>query len=244
MLSAMCGRISLTCEDLRELADELAAETVPGEEVLHRARYNAGPSSVLWQLRRGSGGRLLQAATWGLLGGRDTQPRLLINARAETASRLPAFRDGMAHRRCVIPVDGFFEWVGPRQARRPLWFRPADGRLLLLAGIYDEPANERHPRFTILTTTANRAVRVAHHRMPVVIPPDRLDEWLDAGASHLLRPAPDDLLSATPVSPRVNDVANDDPACLAPPPPEAPPEPHRAPPRRRRVEDDRQGKLF
>lgn len=240
----MCGRISLTCEDLRELADELAAETLPGEVTLHRPRYNAGPSSVLWQLRRSSSGRLLEAATWGLPGGRAMPPRLLINARAETAARLPAFRDGMAHRRCVIPADGFFEWVGPRQARRPLWFRPAGGGLLLLAGIYDAPADESHPRFTILTTSANGVVRVAHHRMPVVIPPDRLDEWLDAGTAHLLRPAPDALLTATPVSPRVNDVANDDPACLAPPPPEAPPAPCRTSARRRKVEDDRQGKLF
>jgi putative SOS response-associated peptidase YedK len=148
-----------------------------------------------------------------------------INARAETVARMPAFREALKSRRCVVPADGFFEWVGARDARRPLWFHRPDGGLLLFAGLYEswQPSPDAWQRtFTIMTTSSNSLMAPVHDRMPVVLTGEDVDEWLHPRQEdvrelqRLLRPPPDDLLLATPVSPRVNSVKNDDPECLVP----------------------------
>src|SRR5581483_4410690 len=175
----------------------------------------------------------LLPATWGLVNSWAPDAKgaaRQINCRAETALRRPAFRDAFVRRRCVVPADGFFEWTGSQQARRPLWFHEPHGDLLLFAGLYEtwtDPATAtRHRTFTIITNGANPLMAPVHDRMPVVLRPDDIADWLhvpsrDAEAyaarlAPLLRPPPEDLLVATPVSARVNSVKNDDPGCLAP----------------------------
>ena len=129
-----------------------------------------------------------------------------------------------------MPADGFFEWLGAKEARRPVWFHAPDGGLILFAGLYESwqnPQDQQWRRsFTILTTSANGTVAPVHDRMPVILPPDRLDDWLHIPAQDpaayakslrpLLAAAPEDALIATEVSRRVNAVANDDEACLTP----------------------------
>ncbi len=222
----MCGRFTLSRQDAGQLALELGVE--PGALLDYRPRYNIAPTDQHWVLRMKYEDRELLPATWGLVNSwaRDAKRAAQqINARAETLTTKPAFREAFAQRRCVVPADGFFEWTGPKTARQPLWFHRPESGLLLFAGLYEywQPEPRLWQRtFTIVTTEANRVVGAVHDRMPVILPEDLVDGWLDPRKEDteklrgLLVPARDDLLVATPVSPRANSVKNDDPSVLEP----------------------------
>lgn len=211
----MCGRVTLTTPDVHEVAALLEARLAPEHAALYRPRYNAAPSDQHWIVQSSPQGRVLVPAVWGFAG---TGGALVINARSETAP--VRFREPFARRRVVVPADGFYEWTGPRSARRPLWFRPRQGGLLYLAGLADTLPDGR-PCFVILTTEAAGEVARIHDRMPVILRRDRVQQWLDEADAALLVPA--DVVSGTEVSPRVNDVRNDDASVLQPPPAPAPP---------------------
>ncbi len=196
-----------------------------------RLRGERRPSKDPSPAGAGDSPLVLGPATWGLVAPPregERSARLLINARSESAARLPSFRGAFAKRRCVVPVDGFYEWVGPKQARRPIWFHPTGDGVLHLAGLWEpgapapgaqELAGEPLPTFTILTTRANDLVAPVHDRMPVVLAANEVEAWLrgsSAEAGALLRPCPTAVLAAREVSARANRVENDDPACLEP----------------------------
>jgi len=133
--------------------------------------------------------------------------------------RSPAFREAFASRRCVVPADGFFEWTGPKEDRRPIWFHRPDGGLILFAGLYEtwrpSPAGKERT-FTIITTTPNALLEPVHNRMPVILEDEAVDDWLYARQTpgslmKLLRPVRDDYLVGTPVSARANSVKNERP---------------------------------
>ncbi len=229
----MCGRFTLTRRDFDALAAELGAEAAPELAARYRPRYNIAPTDWHWLVRTKLDVRQLLPARWGLVNSwaHDAKGAARqINARAETAAKSRAFGEAFLARRCVIPADGFFEWTGSKANRRPIWYHAPHGGLLLFAGLYEswmDPATREWMRtFTILTTDANDTVAPVHDRMPVILSPERVDDWLyvpaedrerqAAPAAELLRPAAADAIVATPVSPRVNSVANDDEACLAP----------------------------
>ena len=169
--------------------------------------------------------RELLPATWGLINFWMTDRKQAfknINARAETVQKLPSFREAFARRRCVVPADGFFEWTGPKEDRKPIWFHRGDGALILFAGLYESwrpsPA-EKERTFTIITTEPNSLLEPIHNRMPMILENEAVDEWLYARQTSeslmdLLRPARTDLLVGTRVSTRVNSVQNDDPDCV------------------------------
>jgi putative SOS response-associated peptidase YedK len=223
----MCGRVTLTKTGIRDIADELEAELAEDAERLYRPRYNGAPSETHWIVERVGDHRLLLPAVWGYL----ASGRPLINVRGEQVVAGGGFRHAFADRRCAVVTDGFYEWT---KDHRPFWFHRADGGLILLAGLFQpaptdattavrskaaDPAAATRPRFTILTTRPNRVVAEVHDRMPVVLPPDRVDEWLandPARAGRLIAPAAEDALTATAVSRRVSSVKNDDPECLTP----------------------------
>ncbi len=228
----MCGRFTLTRRDFDALAAELGAEADPSLASDYRPRYNIAPTDWHWLVRQKLEVRQLLPARWGLVtsGAHDAKGAARqINARAESAPKSRAFAEAFLARRCVIPADGFFEWTGSKANRRPIWYHAPTGGLLLFAGLYeswmDPGTRERMRTFTILTTDANETVVPVHDRMPVILSPERIDDWLfvpaedrerqAASAAELLRPSPADALVATPVSPRVNSVSNDDEACLA-----------------------------
>jgi putative SOS response-associated peptidase YedK len=224
----MCARVTLTIDDLDEVAAALDAEFSPDDARRYRRRYNVAPSDVHWIVEHSADRRVLVPAAWGYVptssssrtAGGARKP--VINVRGEQVGSGHGFRQAFESRRCAVVTDGFFEW----DARRaPFWYHRADGGLVLLAGLYqDPPAGQHDPRFTVLTTRPNKLVAAVHDRMPVILPPGQVDEWLTAPpdkAATLIRPASEDTLIATPVSKRVNSVKNDDPACLAPAGPEA-----------------------
>jgi putative SOS response-associated peptidase YedK len=212
----VCARFTLRRKKARELADELGAELGPDDEPLYRPRYNVAPTDIAWILDRAADARVLLAANWSYVVGDGA--RRLVNVRGEQVGSGAGFRDAFASRRCVVVTDGFYEWPGKGQA--PFLFHRADDGLVLLGGLFQRPREgDARPRFTVLTTRPSATVARVHDRMPVVIRPGELDRWLSgapAEAATLIAPAPDDALVATRVSKHVNNVRNDDPACVVP----------------------------
>lgn len=231
----MCGRYTLTTPDLEAVARVVQAEISPALRAEHRPRYNIAPSQPAPIVCEPGGARTLELGVWGLPGekGHARRPGALVNVRAESVATAPMYRDAFARGRCGVVADGFYEWTGPKERRRPHWFHARGGRLLVFAGLYrDEPdpeTGEVRRRFAILTTGANSLVGRYHERMPAIVPRGQLGRWLaplPASASmaektalaHILGPAPDDLLVDTPVTTRVNSPRFDDPECLEPAP--------------------------
>jgi putative SOS response-associated peptidase YedK len=221
----MCGRMTMSRADLVAIADELEAAIDAPTAAAYRPRYNIAPTDRHLMLvgagviptggagarapqpAQGGRARRLVPARWGF-----TRGRVLINARAETVATRSAFREAFAGHRCVIPADGFYEWTGPKGHRRPIWFHRPDGRLLLLAGLWERTTDG--PCFTVLTTAPSATVAPIHDRMPALLAPEDVASWLAAPEARLLQPAPDAWLVGQPASTRVNSVDNDDPACL------------------------------
>jgi putative SOS response-associated peptidase YedK len=218
----MCGRFTLASPD----PSQIRARFPIGERLELRRRYNVAPGDdVLAVVHRGgrSEGALLR---WGLVPHWASDPRELgvttINARAETVAERPLYRDAFARRRCLVVADGFYEWSGGT----PHWITREDGAPFAFAGLWaswrprSDDAVEPLRSCTIVTTAAAGPVRALHDRMPVILPADAEDAWLDpdtpAPALHeLLVPAP--TLVARPVSRAVNDARHDAPDCLDPP---------------------------
>ncbi|MEO7093657.1 MAG: SOS response-associated peptidase [Polyangiales bacterium] len=228
----MCGRFTLTILEPEEIARLLGIDPSPEFVAHHRPRFNVAPTDDHWVVRIGSRAqRELVPATWGFGQGKR------INTRVENARARTMLRDPAAGHRCLVPADGFLEWMGDKGDRRPLWFHRAGGGLVLFAGTCSEGSNGF--QFSILTTEPNALVARVHDRMPVVIPVSDADRWLTAtdpvDVAAMLRPPPDDALLATEVSKRVNVVGNDDPACLAAPEPQAAPPPTSKPTKQLRL---------
>ncbi len=201
-------------------------------------RYNVAPTQPIPIVRLADGKRSFTLMRWGLLPSWVKDPKtfpLLINARGESVLDKPAFRNAMRRRRCLIPTDGFYEWqAGAAGAagtpKRPYFVRAkraADGTAppLAFAGLWETwtgPNGEEIDTAAIITTTANRTLAAIHDRMPVFVPPQAFDLWLDCAnveakvAAALIMPAPHALLEAYEVSPAVNRVANDSAALIAP----------------------------
>lgn len=223
----MCGRFTLTIED-RELIAALLG--VPSSEIddSWQPRWNVAPMQEHWIVRPTAGGedRELLRATWGLVNAWDRDRNAAarqINARSESLEERPAYRDAFRAARCLVPADGFYEWTGARESRRPFWFHRPDDGLVLFAGLFAEAQlpGELRPTttFTIVTTPASDPVSQIHDRMPAILDERAADDWLARGQSSerlrgLLRPAPSEALVARAVSRRVNAVAVDDPGCL------------------------------
>jgi putative SOS response-associated peptidase YedK len=149
----------------------------------------------------------------------------LINARGESAAEKPAFRDALARRRCLVPIDGFYEWRAEGKRRAPLWIRREPRRAFALAGLWERwraPDGEPIHSFAILTTAATAALAAIHDRMPVILGPADWARWLHPeplppeALVDLLAPS-DTPLAVVPVSEAVNSPRVDGPECLAPP---------------------------
>jgi putative SOS response-associated peptidase YedK len=220
----MCGRYTLTYRQAEQLALELG---VPVEQLAdYEPRYNIAPAQRQWIVRMEYEDRQALRARWGLINHWAKHEKTgfkQINARGETVHQRPAFRDAFKNRRCVVPADGFYEWEGPKGKRTPLWFHRPDNSLLFFAGLYEswQPEPEVwEPTYTIITTEANGLISRVHDRMPVILPEERVDDWLHPKESDsdklrsFLVPAADDLLIRTAASPSVNSVKNDDPSLL------------------------------
>jgi putative SOS response-associated peptidase YedK len=191
-------------------------------------RYNVAPQSYAWAARNTrDGARELLPLFWGLVPYWVEDPKKgvkPINARSETVATAPMFRKLIATRRCVIPVDGFYEWEVTPSGKQPHYVRMAGGSPMLLAGLWDRWQHGEAPAletFTILTTDANEAIASLHERMPVIIDKADLEQWLDRATSveaarKLLKPYPASEIEAYRVGRAVSNAKNEGAALIEP----------------------------
>lgn len=219
----MCGRFTQE-RPTSDLAEIFAAEDLADDP---GSRFNVAPTDEAVVVVQRDDHRAIKAYRWGLIPHWADGPKIgnrMFNARAETLASSPVFRDAFRRRRCLVPVDSFFEWRREGTVRQPFRIVRADGRPLALAGLWsgwrDPETEEVRRTFTIVTTTPNDLMRPIHNRMPVVVPFDAWDRWLDPALPDLgelqglLVPAPDEDLEAYPVSRAVNNVRNDGPELI------------------------------
>lgn len=244
----MCGRFAATTDPAR-LALEIHALDETGDAGLRPPNYNVAPTTDIAAVvarhdeGQGSVTRRIRLMRWGLLppwtkagpgGAPPAKGPQLINARAETVTTSPAYRTAAQHKRCLIPMDGYYEWKpatdvpranNPKRGRKtPFYFYRPDGRPLLVAGLWSvwRPDPGGHPMLTatVITTDAVGEFAEVHDRMPLVLGEDNWDRWLDPD-----NPAPPDLLIGSPdvapmamreVSTLVNNVANNGPELIEP----------------------------
>jgi putative SOS response-associated peptidase YedK len=222
----MCGRYRLSRrgriieEQFDSSWDE--ADWVP--------RYNIAPTQTVPVIRQRPKEpiRVVSLMKWGLIPSWAKDPSVaasMINARSETAHEKPAFRDALKSRRCLIPVDGFYEWQRRTTTKQPFCFEVNDGELFAFAGIWEgwkDPNGGRLRSCSILTTTANAVTSAIHDRMPVILDSNNYDLWLDPGMQNvgavceLLKPYDAGMMRCYPVGTRINHVANDDEECSRP----------------------------
>ena len=191
------------------------------------ARYNVAPTQrvPIVRLQPERTGRELVLVRWGLIPHWAKDAKIgnrLINARAESVARTPAFRDAFRHRRCLVVADGFYEWRTRGGPRHPYLVRMASREPFAFAGLWARwrsPEGEGVASCTIVTTTANPLLSTIHDRMPVLLAPADYEAWLEADseeAQALLEPRDDAELEVVAVSDRVNNVRNDDADVIAP----------------------------
>jgi putative SOS response-associated peptidase YedK len=219
----MCGRYLITTapEAMRRLFRYRGQPDFP-------PRYNIAPTQPVPIVRLFEGERQFALVRWGLIPAWVKDPRafsLLINARGESVNARPAFRNAMKRRRCLFPADGFYEWKDEDGHRRPYVLRPANGEPMAFAGLWETwmgPNGEEMETAAVLTTQASHDIAAIHARMPVIVPPEAFDFWLDCTnvdavtAAALIAPAPAGLLQAYEISRAVNRTANDGPQLIAP----------------------------
>ncbi|MDX2266445.1 MAG: SOS response-associated peptidase [Hyphomicrobiales bacterium] len=222
----MCGRF--TQKDSRLPGLEIAVDAASGGAGSAPPRYNGAPSQDFWVIRRHPETGLYHRdrLIWGLIPGWVKEAdggRKPINARSETITTLPSFRGAYAKRRCLIPIDNFFEWRKTTPPKQPFAIAMKDRAPFALAGIWENwkhPESGEHIRtFCLLTCPANALIAAIHDRMPVIIPAQGYDRWLsllEADPRDLLAPYPAEEMVMWPVSARVNAPRNDDPGVLDP----------------------------
>ena len=231
MMEDMCGRF-VSASSPETIAEYFGA-TFAGETL--GENYNVAPTNdVYGVVADEDGDRRVEAFQWGLVPVWAKEAKIgakMINARAETVAEKPAYKGVFKKHRCLIPMDGFYEWQagtegGPvtakgKPAKQPMFIHRVDGEPLAVAGLWsawrDKAAGDEAPWLhttTVVTTSANGTMRPIHDRMPVILPQSAWAEWLDPNMhdierlSGLLQPAADDLLTVHPVSTDVNNVRN------------------------------------
>jgi putative SOS response-associated peptidase YedK len=215
----MCGRFTFNIPP--ELLAELFGLPEPPAIV---PRYNIAPTQMVPVVRQHPDGQnRLDLLRWGLIPSwaKDLSVGArMINARSETLTEKPAFRQAAKYRRCLVPASSFFEWKTQGKAKQPWLIRLRDGSPMVFAGLWEtwkSPGGEVIESCSILTTAANPLVAPLHDRMPVILSPATYGGWLnrqltDAGnLMHLFQSYPAEKMDLYPVSPLVNNVRNESP---------------------------------
>ena len=200
----MCGRYALHANP-EVVALQFAFEGAPE----FKASYNVCPGTDIMVVRLdGQKKRVARQHRWGL-------GNKLANARGESLAERPAFRDAFRRYRCLVPASGFYEWQAVSGRKQPWYFAPSGAELFGLAGITALWNGVRS--VSLITTAPNELMESIHDRMPVIVAPEDYAAWLDNEVPDLMRyvrPFPAERMSARPVSMRVNQPENDDPALL------------------------------
>jgi putative SOS response-associated peptidase YedK len=215
----VCNRYRLT-HSKQYLAERFQAS----DEIEDRPRYNIAPTQpvVTVRIEHGRKTRKFTTMRWGLIPflAKDTSiGTRTLNARSETVTTTPAFRQAILTKRCLIPADGFYEWRKMGSVKQPYCFEVSEGDVFAFAGLWDQwksPDGQVIESCTILTTTPNSLVADLHDRMPVIVSPDKYDLWLDPDVNDfnairdILKPYDANVMRRYPVSRKLNNSQNDD----------------------------------
>jgi putative SOS response-associated peptidase YedK len=194
-------------------------------------RFNASLTVTMPVVALAEGTPSVRAMRWGLVPFAEranARPRLLANAKSETVARMPAFRKGVAERRCLVPANGFYEWKESGGVKWPYLFTLAGGEPFAFAGIWDPKADGLPETYCILTAEPNELVAKVHNRMPVILAAETMPAWLGdrpleaEELRRLVRPIEAARMECRPVSRFVSNSRNEGPGCLAPPDDPAP----------------------
>jgi putative SOS response-associated peptidase YedK len=218
----MCGRFTQE-RPASDLAEIFGAEPLVEDPGAH---YNVAPTDEALVVVQREDRRAVTAYRWGLIPHWASEAKIgsrMINARAETITASPAFRDAFVRKRCIVPVESFYEWKRDGTIRQPYRIVRRDGEPLALAGLWAgwrDPADGTVRRtFSIVTTTPNEAISSLHDRMPVVLERDTWERWLDPRPTDagellgLLVPSEAEL-DIHAVGRAVNDVRRDGPELI------------------------------
>jgi len=222
----MCGRFTLTIDPV-ELQEAFYWVDFGNADL--SPRYNIAPGQGI-PVVPNDGKNKLDFFTWGLVPHWAKDPKIgyrMINARSETLTEKPSFRNPYKQRRCIILADGFYEWQKQpdQKSKIPTYIRLKDGKPFALAGLWENwysPDGSQILSTTIITTKPNDLLENIHNRMPVILERDSYNTWLQPGEVNseilnpLLKPYPSDLMESIPVSRFVNSPANDSPECIRP----------------------------
>lgn len=218
----MCGRYTQS-KDLQTLEIRFGF-TAPAMDI--SPRFNVAPMQYAPVVILENGERRLKTMRWGLVPFWAKDEKIaskLINARAETLTEKPSFRQALAKRRCLVLADGFYEWEKREGAKTPHYFYLREGQPFALAGLFEQRGAGQEDAlltFTIITTQANDLLLPVHNRMPVILQPKDEALWLEPSSSldsllPLLAPYPADRMGSHQVSTLVNSVKHDSPGCTA-----------------------------
>lgn len=179
----MCGRYSNKAKK-----EEIEAEfnvTINQDRIFH-PRYNIAPTQLIDVILEAKGERIINKLKWGLIPNwakDDSLAAKMINARAETLTEKPSFKNAFKSRRCIIPASGFYEWQKTKDGKQPFYFYLKEKAVFGFAGLYenwlDKQTGELVETCTIITTEANAVLSPIHERMPVIIDPGYYSLWLN-----------------------------------------------------------------
>ncbi len=206
------------------LLDQFAAEL--GETQTFDPRYKIAPTQSVLAIRHP---RQLVALRWGLIPSWAKDAKIAsstINARGDTVADKPAFRSAFKRRRCLVLADGYYEWLRDGKTKVPHLYEMDDGRPFAMAGLWEwwggPDGKSPVESCSLITTDANELAAKVHDRMPVILPPEEYDLWLDPEFQDrdkllsMLRPFPADEMTVRQVSTFVNNARNQGEACVAP----------------------------
>lgn len=222
----MCGRYSLAVET-SQLAERFNCSII--DQIIER-RYNVAPTQIMPVVVKQADQRRLQMMHWGLIPfwAKDkSMGSKLINARVETVEQKASFKHAIKERRCIVPVDGYYEWQKTNTGKQAMRIIMPSNQLFGLAGLWEEwisPDGQAYLSYTILTTAPTPSLAPIHHRMPLVLNREQEDYWLHGLQSNnakeirsfLNKLKPAEELTAYPVSNLVNNPRSDDPRCIQP----------------------------
>jgi putative SOS response-associated peptidase YedK len=224
----MCGRYRLTRRRQLEIEQYYGGDEVNDLDIWER-QFNIPPREMAPIVFESHGHRRLTAGLWSLMPPwAETLDHAnqvsTFNAKAETLTEKPTFRNAFLKGRCIVPAEAFYEWVGPKGRKQPLNIARRDGKFLSMAGLFSfwkpKGAESRPiPTFTVVTTVPSRWMARIHNRMPALVPDDRITAWLDptteaSALMEILKPCPEEFLEFYPVEPKlVNSGRMDTPEC-------------------------------
>jgi len=225
-VAIMCGRF-VGFRSLDELKGFFPIDKAACEVV---SNYNVAPSQEILAIIKYKDENLLDKFHWGLVPfwAKDISiGNRMINARSESLTERPSFRNAFKKRRCLILSDGFYEWKGEKDRKQPMFITLPDRKPFAFAGLWEtwnkkDDQDSIYKSCTIITTCASESIRDIHHRMPVILQPPTYESWLDPGNQNVVelgKMLKNEIITelvSHPVSKQINSTRNNDLSCIEP----------------------------